>query len=163
MQVILDHCDWNRPGHNAYQLNPVEAVASYGFSDDVKTELIRKMNAKEYDDLVIIDKDSIYGLREYTNLRNMHFGKGDVCKTVDRQKWGHFMTRGLVYCVEQHCLVVPFICKNVSEITPLTPDIPVIFEEKEKNEERVNKVPEPSSLWLCLLALAAILLPWKRK
>lgn len=167
---VLDDCSWNNPGSNAYYHSPATAVATYPYPEATKKILIDKMNRRVYDDLVVIDAKGIYGLREYTNLRNMHFGKNTVCKNVDRSKWGNFMTRGLVYCAHDNCLIVPFICKNVAEVTQLNPKAIYPDDSPYWRNPRPpvtppdrNKVPLPSSLWLVLLALAGVLFPWKKR
>ena len=41
----------------------------------------------------------------------MHFGQGQVRRTVTRAKCGNDMVeRGLVYCENSHCILVPTVC-----------------------------------------------------
>jgi len=48
----------------------------------------------------------------------MHFGANNVCKTVSRAKWTQKAEeRGLVYCEENQCILVPTVCRNVSRIS----------------------------------------------
>ena len=46
------------------------------------------MAARQYDEIVDIHRDSIVGRYEYgSEIRDMHFGAGSVCRTVTRTKW----------------------------------------------------------------------------
>jgi hypothetical protein len=78
------------------------------------------MEARQYDEIATIRRDSIEGRHSYTDLRAMHFGRGKVCATVDRSAWtAEHAERGLVYCEGEHCLIVPTVCRNVSRVTRL--------------------------------------------
>jgi hypothetical protein len=76
------------------------------------------MQRQAYDDIVAIRRDSIEGNFRYEPaLLDMHFGKRRLCGHVTRQSWqpGH-EERGLAYCEDGHCVVVPLVCRNVSRI-----------------------------------------------
>jgi hypothetical protein len=120
----LPVCSWDRPGHNPFKGDTVAAVDRY---DDipvpVRAALKRRMAKHQYDEIAAIRRDSIEGRHRYTELRDMHFGQGQVCRTVTRDKWApEAVERGLVYCESGHCLIVPTVCRNVSRVNraPLT-------------------------------------------
>ena len=47
----------------------------------------------------------------------MHFGQGQVRRTVTRAKCGNDMVeRGLIYSESGHRVLVPTVCRNVSRI-----------------------------------------------
>ena len=115
----LAQCSWDRPGRNAFTGDVVAAVDRYtDIPTLVRTRLKERMQAREYDDMVDIRRDSIKGKFEYASaIRDMHFGNGRVCRTVTRGKWtAQTHERGLVYCEGQHCILVPTVCRNVSRI-----------------------------------------------
>ena len=71
-----------------------------------------------YDEVATIRRDSIVGASVYSDMREMHFGQGQVCRTVTRDKWAVTAEeRGLVYCASRHCLIVPTVWRNVSRVT----------------------------------------------
>lgn len=116
--MILDTCSWDQPGINPFRGDISSAVASYtDISKPNRVKLIQKIAAHDYDEVVSITKNSI-GEDRYTDLRNMHFGKGVLCKHPSRNKWTNTaQERGIVYCVEDNCIIVPTVCGNVSQIS----------------------------------------------
>ena len=74
------------------------------------------MDRRDYDDLVVIRRDSITGNADYRpTIRDMHFGTRAVCRSVTRTSWTASMQeRGLVYCDSGNCILVPTVCRNVS-------------------------------------------------
>ncbi len=117
--AVLPQCSWDRPGTNAFQGDVVAAVDRYvDIPSSTRAALKRRIEQREYDEIATITRDSIRGAHTYTNLRDMHFGQGTVCQTVTRQRWGgNTVERGLVYCEDGHCLIVPTVCRNVSRVT----------------------------------------------
>lgn len=111
-------CSWDRPGFNAYRGDTVAAVDRYAdIPPAVRDALKRRLAARSYDDVASIRRDRIEGHYTYTGLRDMHFGDGQVCRTVTRDKWSpQAEERGLVYCESSYCLIVPTICRNVSRV-----------------------------------------------
>jgi hypothetical protein len=112
-------CDWNAPGHNAFTGDVVAAVDAYqDIPAPVRARLQQRMAVRAYDDLVRIRRDGIEGARVYrSDIRDMHFGTGQRCATVDRSRWSASAEeRGLVYCESGHCILVPTVCRNVSRI-----------------------------------------------
>lgn len=117
--MIIDHCSWNSPGADPYRGEPSAAVYSYSdIPRSVQDALAERMKRQKFDDIATIGRDAISGGREYTGLRDMHFGRGKVCRTVDRSGWAaDALEIGLVYCEAEHCLIVPTVCRNVSRVT----------------------------------------------
>ncbi len=112
-------CSWDRPGVNPFMGDVVASVDRYqDIPAAVRAKLKLRVAQRRYDELVTIKRDSIAGAYDYADLRDMHFGQGSVCQTVTRAKWTDQMQeRGLVYCEDSHCLIVPTVCRNVSRIT----------------------------------------------
>ncbi len=83
-----------------------------------RARLQQRMASRAYDEVVRIRRDSIDGRRAYrSEIRDMHFGSGQRCATVDRSGWSAAAEeRGLVYCEAGHCILVPTVCRNVSRI-----------------------------------------------
>lgn len=124
--MTLPNCSWDKPGVNPFMGDLVAAVDRYkDIPAATRAKLKARMEARQYDEIVDIHRDSIVGRYEYGNeIRDMHFGAGSVCKTVTRGKWTEQMLeRGLVYCEDGQCILVPTVCRNVSRITrgPLKP------------------------------------------
>jgi hypothetical protein len=119
-------CSWNDPGHNPYRGSIAAAVDRYtDIPVPVRERLKARMATFRFDEMAAIRRDSITGQARYApEIRDMHFGAGQVCGSVDRSRWTDAMVeRGLVYCEDEHCLIVPTVCRNVSRITRLaTPD-----------------------------------------
>ena len=158
-------CSWDRPGANAYTGDVPLAVDAYtDIHAWTREKLQVRMARREYDELVEIRRDTIIGKSgNYGNLRDMHFGAGQRCATVTRDKWepGH-VERGLVYCEDGHCLIVPTVCRNVSRVDALwsPADSARKADQLQAQPWRqdvapVNTVPEPSSLWLVAGAMVA--------
>jgi hypothetical protein len=114
----LPVCSWDRPGHNPFKGDTVAAVDRYAdIPAPVRAALKQRMARHQYDEVAAIRRDSIEGRYSYTELRDMHFGQGQVCRTVTRDKWApDAVERGLVYCESGHCLIVPTVCRNVSRV-----------------------------------------------
>lgn len=112
-------CDWNAPGHNPFMGDVAAAVDAYqDMPAATRARLRQRMAERAYDDVVRIRRDSIEGRRTYrSDIRDMHFGSGQRCATVDRSRWtAQAEERGLVYCEDGHCVLVPTVCRNVSRI-----------------------------------------------
>jgi hypothetical protein len=89
----------------------------------VRAKLKERMLKRDYDELVTIKRDSIDGQAQYGSaITDMHFGANSVCKTVSRVKWTQaYEERGLVYCEQGQCILVPTVCRNVSRIQRIAP------------------------------------------
>lgn len=188
LAATLTTCSWDRPGADRFTGDIVSAVDDYtDLPVDVREKLKDKLSKHRYDDAVEISRDDIVGLDGYSDLREMHFGANRVCKTVTRQKWRETsVERGLIYCVDETCVIVPSVCGNISRVTrhhtplPVTPradvPLPVLptptfrmvmpplppLPPIEPLPEQMT-VPEPSTLWLMLGALGALVATRRRK
>ena len=119
--ATLPICSWDRPGHNPFMGSVVAAVDHYAdIPAPVRERLKARMTRHQYDEIASIRRDRIEGRGRYTDLRQMHFGQGQVCIEVTRDKWSDGAEeRGLVYCEDDHCLIVPTVCRNLSRVTRL--------------------------------------------
>jgi hypothetical protein len=118
--VNVESCSWNNPGHNPFMGEISSSIDRYqDIPADVRATLRDRMAKRQFDDWVIIRRDSIAGEHSYkSEISNMHFGQNSVCRTVNRSKWkDDHQERGLVYCESGHCILVPTVCRNVSQIT----------------------------------------------
>jgi hypothetical protein len=112
-------CSWDRPGHDPFVGDVVAAVDRYrDIPAPTRERLKQRMAARQYDEIVSIRRDRIEGRGRYAPvIREMHFGRNRVCRTVTRERWSDAMhERGLVYCEDGECLLVPTVCRNVSRI-----------------------------------------------
>jgi len=112
-------CEWDRPGHDPYMGDIPSAVDHYtDIPVATRNRLKDRMRRLAYDDMATIRSDRIEGRQSYEPaIRDMHFGEGRTCGEVTRRTWpaGH-AERGLVYCEDGFCVLVPFVCRNVSRI-----------------------------------------------
>ncbi len=118
----LPQCSWDRPGVNPFMGDVVAAVDRYqDIPAATREKLKARMKARNYDDIAVIERDGIKGKATYApEIRDMHFGPGAVCRTVARTKWtATTQERGLVYCEDGQCILVPTVCRNVSRIRRL--------------------------------------------
>jgi hypothetical protein len=131
LAVSVAACSWDRPGANPFTGDVVAAVDRYQDIPVAAREALKaRMAARRYDEMATITRDEIRGEHRYEGLRDMHFGGGTVCRTVTRDRWASgAIERGLVYCEQGHCLIVPTVCRNVSRVTRVPPapppDVPV--------------------------------------
>ncbi|NCT84513.1 MAG: PEP-CTERM sorting domain-containing protein [Comamonadaceae bacterium] len=117
--ATLPQCSWDRPGVNPFMGDVVAAVDRYkDIPAATRDKLKARMKARSYDDIALIERDAIQGRASYApEIRDMHFGAGSVCRTVTRAKWAPTtQERGLVYCEDGECILVPTVCRNVSRI-----------------------------------------------
>jgi PEP-CTERM motif len=116
---VMPSCTWDRPGVNPFVGDVVAAVDRYqDIPVAVRETLKKRMTARQYDEIATIKRDTVQGAYQYADLRDMHFGKGTICQTVTRERWKPTtQERGLVYCEDGHCLIVPTVCRNVSRVT----------------------------------------------
>jgi len=119
-------CSWDRPGRNPFMGDVVAAIDRYvDIPTLVRIRLKQRMQARQYDDLVDIRRDEISGRQDYEPaIRDMQFGIDRVCRQVTREHWTAQMhERGLVYCEQGHCILVPTVCRNVSRVVRLSPAV----------------------------------------
>ena len=112
-------CSWAHPGANPYRADPVRALADFDLPESTRRKLRALMTAHQTTDVATITRDDIAGEHGYADLREMHSGRGQVCHgSVDRSAWSATRReRGLVYCADDACVIVPTICNNVSLVT----------------------------------------------
>jgi hypothetical protein len=117
--AVLPQCSWDRPGVNPFMGDVVAAVDHYkDIPAETREKLKARMKARQYEDIAVIERDTITGKQVYDSaIRDMHFGPGSICRTVTRAKWKPSMQeRGLVYCEDGECILVPTVCRNVSRV-----------------------------------------------
>lgn len=113
-------CAWDDPGRDPFLGEVPAAIDVYkDIPPETRARLKDRMARHAYDDFVEIRRDTIAGTRDYDpGITAMHFGsKGRRCATVTRDGWGpDHREHGLVYCEDEHCILVPTVCRNVSRI-----------------------------------------------
>lgn len=117
--VTVPVCSWDHPGVNPFMGDVVAAVDRYtDIPAATRAKLKARMERRDYDEVVLIERERITGKAEYaSDITGMHFGQSGICNTVSRKKWSDQMQeRGLVYCEDGQCILVPTICRNVSRI-----------------------------------------------
>lgn len=148
-------CSWDNPGRNPYTGGTAAAIDRYtDIPQAVRSTLKRRLEEGQYDDKVSITREHIAGKYQYGSaIRDMHFGPASVCATVTRDKWPENRAEpAAVYCVGEHCILVPRICGNVSRITR-TPGAAIASSaapgDKEGDKEGADgKIPEFSDIRL---------------
>jgi hypothetical protein len=124
--TVQPSCSWDRPGANPYTGNADAAIDRYtDIPERTRVKLKHRLNYGNPDETVSITRDAITGKYAYDpEIRDMHFGAASVCHTVTRSKWAASRNEpGAVYCVDQHCILVPKICGNVSRIVRPRPAV----------------------------------------
>lgn len=145
--VTLPACSWDRPGVNPFMGDVVAAVDRYkDIPAAVRESLKARMEKREYDEIVSIRKDAISGKGRYgAEIREMHFGAGSICTTVSRARWTQEAEqKGLVYCQDNHCILVPTVCRNVSRIKRLakpTAIAPATAQQMARSEQLAEDPP----------------------
>lgn len=121
--ISTAYCSWDNPGANRYIGSVPEAIRNYSdIPKDIREKLYNRLKKHDFDDLANITKDYIAGKHEYQNLRDMHFGKNQVCTIVSRDKWKQESKElGLVYCEGEYCIIVPTVCGNISRVSKIEP------------------------------------------
>ncbi|MBB3219603.1 MHFG family PEP-CTERM protein [Pseudoduganella umbonata] len=117
--AMLSNCSWNHPGRNPYRGTVGAAVSRYvDIPEPVRRQLIAKIESGRADDTAAIMRDTIAGKYDYSpQITDMHFGERTVCGAVTRDQWAETAREpGKVYCVDNHCLIVPQICGNISRV-----------------------------------------------
>jgi hypothetical protein len=144
---MIADCSWDQPGHNPFMGDVVAAVAHYDLPEPAQRVLQERMAKRQYDDLVEITHDKISGRYDYIALRMMHFGQGQICANPRRDKWGSRVERALVYCIDDTCVLVPTVCRNVSLVTRvLRTALPPIDPEQPGGVPGLTDFP-PVILW----------------
>jgi hypothetical protein len=141
---ITEACTWDRPGHNPFMGDVVAAVDRYqDIPGTTRAKLKARMAARQYDEIATIRRDSITGRARYApEIRDMHFGQGQLCRSVTRAGWAPTMQElGLVYCEDGHCILVPTVCRNVSRIQRIEPATPRPAQPQQADEGPIDITP----------------------
>jgi hypothetical protein len=104
---------------NPYRGDPASALSDYALPDATRAKLRAMMATRQFTDVAVITRDNIAGRDSYVDLRGMHSGHGQFCRgPVDRSAWrARHEERGLVYCADDACVIVPTVCNNVALVT----------------------------------------------
>jgi len=113
-------CTWASPGDAPYRGDLGAAVDRYrDIPAEVRATLKRRIEARQYDELVTIRRDGITGGQyAYTGLRDMHWRDG-MCAgpVVGMDKWAAEHAEGaMVFCESGHCLAWPARCRNLARV-----------------------------------------------
>ena len=92
----------------------------------VRLVLAERAERHDFDDAVLIDRDSIHGRDTYTDLRSMAFGSnGKTCATVTRNWPASQVEGGWTYCEAGYCVLMPAVCRNWSIVTRIDRSAPL--------------------------------------
>lgn len=150
-------CEWNG-GQNPFKGSPLFAVLGY---EDIpiwpRLLLAVRVGKAAPTDQIKIHKDRIEsseGHQYQPGIYAMYFGNAKMCDEVKMDHWPvEKFEPAPVWCVEwagmPWCVAVPTVCNNVS----------LVFRHKEREvyPDAVRQVPEPSGIYLTLLALGIAL------
>jgi len=169
-------CSWDSPGHNPYRGNIEDAINYYReIPTPVRETLKARITAGQADELVAITK---YAVKSSTGafyapaITDMHFGPNLVCNTITRSRWPENMVqKAAMYCEDKYCVIVPFICGNISRIErvdrlvelPKPPTQPPVYEHGVPAWKPPTEVPEPGSVMLLLAGACGILFTRRKK
>ena len=117
----------------------------------VRMVLAERAERNDYDDVVLIDRDSIKshsGRHAYgPDLRSMHFGgKGKICDSITRKWKSDHVESAMVFCEGTYCVARPSVCNNLSLITRLP----------ERKAEAAGYAPEATNEDAAVLAAAPL-------
>jgi len=133
--VTLPSCSWDRPGVNPFVGDVVAAIDRYtDMPAATRSALKKRVAERRYDEIVVIKRDTITGRHSYgPQIRDMHFGTGQVCGTVTRARWTQSAEElGLVYCEAGDCVMIPTVCRNLSRIVRLPTRVASAAEEPDE-------------------------------
>ena len=122
---MINACDWDSPGADAYMGTPRAAIMAMAeIPAPVRLALVARAEAHDYDDTIYIDRDSIRSPKHAYSpvIRSMAFGSaGRVCKAVTRAGWAQSRIEGAwVYCDSGWCVAMPAVCRNWFIVTRST-------------------------------------------
>lgn len=132
---VKDTCEWSLPtGTAAYMQELSVAVNSYvEIPADARALLVAAINKRQWIAQVEIRRSGIKSLTfgdqaEYSDLREMHFGDGSVCRSLTMGTWPEsHAENALIYEAvspstgKPYTVAIPSICRNVSRITRTAP------------------------------------------
>ena len=144
--AVTASCSWDAPRGMHPVSDPAAVVDNYtDIPRATRAKLKERIAARKYDEVATIRRDTVQGEYAYAGLRDMHFGDGKMCREVRRDRWtAADVERGLVYCEDGHCLIVPTVCRNTSRITrgPRIPPAPFIAEVDPLPVRAVAPIPD---------------------
>lgn len=161
------NCSWDHPGANPY-VGSIDVGIDYYIDIPSETRELLKGRIKLglYDEIVDITKYGISGKSNYgETIGEMHFGRNHICTTVTRTRWPEDMVqKATVYCEGKHCVIIPFICGNISRIKKLSDEVvtPKLPGNNNFLNTKPTPVPEPSSVYLMIIGLVALVI-WRKK
>jgi len=120
LAITLAACTWASPGASPYTGTLDAAVDRYrDIPAEVRATLKRRIETRQYDELVTIRRDGITGGQyAYTGLRDMHWRDG-MCAgpVVGLDRWAAEHAEGaMVFCESGHCLAWPARCRNLARV-----------------------------------------------
>lgn len=119
----VESCSWDKPGADALMNMIPPTVENFAeIPRETRQRLSARMNRRAFDDFITIRRDSISGKYRYAaQINQMQFGNGTICKNVKRNGWAPtHLTRALVYCEDNYCVMVPTELRNVALVKRLT-------------------------------------------
>lgn len=125
--MLIDSCDWNAPGRDAYQGTAraaIEAMAT--IPAPIRAVLIERAERHDFDDVILVDRDSIKGKYDYEKeIGFMAFGHaGRVCVNVTRAGWDAARVESaMVFCEADHCVARFSVCNNWSIVARRRGDV----------------------------------------
>lgn len=122
--MVAITCDWSDPGVDPYTGTARAAIERMvTIPAPVRQVLIARAERDEYDDVVMIDRDTIRSpAHEYRpEITSMAFGgRGRVCATVSRAGWdARHVESAMVFCAGGYCIARPSVCNNWSIVQRL--------------------------------------------
>lgn len=119
----IDSCEWGNPGADPYRGEPraaIDRLIQIPAATRARLAERAERQRPDYDDVVMIDRDSIRSTRaEYApRLSYMAFGSGSkVCREVTRSTWDPSRVESaMVFCEDGWCIARPSVCNNWSII-----------------------------------------------
>lgn len=144
MMVDLATCEWN-PGINR-SIVSIETAAKRVRPED-RSLIVSQFNAKSYNDVVEIRKNSITGTAQYSAvIRNMNFGTGRVCKVITRSKWKQKdVVSAIVFWINGRSYGYASACGNLFELDMVRspPTVPPPVEVFEQTYDHPQTIGEP--------------------
>lgn len=171
ISMTQQNCSWDKPGLNPYKGTVSDAVDYYLDIPRKTREILKsRITANNYDEVVDITKQGIFGKRGYgPTIEEMHFGPNLICTNVTRTRWPETMVqKGSMYCEDKYCILVPAVCGNISRVrkaenVPPRPSFKIPEGYLPPSIQTSTPLPEPGSVALMVLGLASLVLVRKKR
>jgi len=116
-------CVWNDRGTHRVTV-PVSTLVDHyiDIPKATRDKLKQRIDRFQYDEMATIGKQGVGSdLWRYSGMTYMHFGTGKrVCGQVKTDHWvDGDIERGMVFCQDGHCLIVPTVCSNLARVERL--------------------------------------------